>query len=86
MIIFKNICELNYYKHEHHCVFMLLYMNVLMYDSSEAIYCYYLNICDYLYVIVLPIMCCILQKILLGLYVLFSQSSGFSFCLCLVEV
>ena len=37
MIIPKNVCEINYYKHEHICVFMLINLDVKMYDSYEAI-------------------------------------------------
>ena len=28
MIIFENVCEINYHKHEHTCVFMLIYLDI----------------------------------------------------------
>ena len=28
VIIFENVCEINYYKHEHICVSMLIYSDV----------------------------------------------------------
>ena len=38
VIIFENVCEINYYKHQHICVFVLIYLDAEMYESSEAIY------------------------------------------------
>ena len=31
MIIFENVCEINYYKHGHISVFMLIYLDVQKY-------------------------------------------------------
>ena len=36
VIIFENVCEINHYKYEHICVFMLIYLDVQMHNSSEA--------------------------------------------------
>ena len=45
VIIVEIICEINYHNHEHICVYMLIYLDACMYDSSEAIYIY---MCVYL--------------------------------------
>ena len=46
VIFFKNVCEINYYKHEYICFLMLIYLDVQMRKFSEAISIITLNYCQ----------------------------------------
>ena len=38
VIIFENVCQINNYEYEYICVFMLIYLDVQMYDSFKALF------------------------------------------------
>ena len=42
MIIIENVCEINYYKHEHLCIFILIYIYVCV--------CACVRVCVYLFI------------------------------------